>query len=490
MDHNDLEHISKTISDLQINNKMLINENNEQFKMNLQLQNRINSIINRLNQQQSQITKNIKTARLENNTDKNFKILREVMKINYNLDHLRSHLENLFESVQLARLNIIPKQILSVEELAFVSDILEKQNIIPTSIEQTYEFLDLSAFYNNSKLIFIVSIPRIENSTHVQFLLELLPISNKTLKLPASVALHNGNRTYFIREECRNIGKTRLCNLNNLIDFTGDTCYSNLLKGLSGNCTFTSCHQPQTIKRITDNHIVITDIHNIEINSNCGLTKRNLSGTYLIEFHNCSIVINGTEYYNAEMHKSEPTIVMSLDGLHINQQTLEIHNNIEEIHIRNRHQMDTITTEHKIQTYTSISMSSICLLLSIFTGLCWISKRRKQISLNIGTSTESDAKTKKRQCGTECNPTNRDDPFSKGGVVKIEPSWIPNTTLTNINRFVNTSSLPSSPSTIIATTTTTTPMTTTAHQLAQQPERSTPSHQISNISSLLPSNTK
>lgn len=59
MDHNDYEQISKNIFELQIKNKRLINENNEQLKINLQLQNRINSIINRLNQQQSEITKNI-----------------------------------------------------------------------------------------------------------------------------------------------------------------------------------------------------------------------------------------------------------------------------------------------------------------------------------------------------------------------------------------------------------------------------------------------
>lgn len=472
MDHNDFEQISKIITELQISNKVLTNENNEQFKINLQLQNRINSIINRLSQQQNEITKNIISARLENETSRNFKILRETMKINYNLDNLKSHLENIFESVQLARTKVIPKQILSVEELGFVSNILEQQNIRPTSIEQIYEFLDLSAFYNNTRLIFIISIPRIDNTTYVEFLLEPLLVSNKTLKLPANVALHNGNKTYFTKEKCRRIGVTKLCSLDKLVDITGDSCYSKLLKGLSGNCTFTKYHQPRAVKRITDNHIVITDVRNMEIDSNCGLTRRNLSGTYLIEFHNCSVMINGTKYSNAESYRMEPALVMSLDGLHINQQTLETQPNIDEIHIRNRHQLETITKQHKIQTYTSLSMSTLCFLLSIFAGLLWIVKRRKQISLYLGSSTESNVNPKDQPSRTEVNPTNRDD-SSPRGVVKIEPSWT-----------FPMKSIAFTPM-LMATTTTTTPTTTTA-----MPARSTSSPQAANISSSAPSTQK
>lgn len=477
MDHNDFEQISKTISDLQINNRMLTNENNEQFKINLQLQNRINSVINKLNLQQSQITKNIISARLEAETSRNFKILRETIKISYNLDQLKSHLENIFESIQLARTKIIPKQILSLDELAFISGILEQQNIRPTSTEQIYEFLDLSAYYNKTKLIFIVSIPRIDNSTYTEFLLEPLTISSKILKLPARVALHNGNKTYFIEKECRRIDKTKLCNINDLIDVTGDACYSNLLKGFSANCTFTNHYQPKAIKRITDNHIVITDIQNLEVDSNCGLTKRNLSGTYLIEFHNCSVVINGTQYTNIEAYNTELTFVMPLDGLHINEQTLEIRDDIDEIHIKNRHYMETLSNQHTLQTYTSLSMSTICFLLSIITGLLWIFKRRKQINLHLGTSTESYTKSKIRQSETEIRSANRDDSSSKGGVVKIEPFLISREVPISDRLFITSSSI---------TPTTTTSTTITPHQFAV---RSTPGPQIASISSYPPGNT-
>ncbi|XP_058816668.1 uncharacterized protein LOC131679941 [Topomyia yanbarensis] len=408
--------------------------------------------------QQTQIKNNIISARLENEASRNFQIFREVIKINYNLDNLKFHLEDLSESIQLAKTNIISKQILSVDELGLISNLLEQQNVRIDRTDQIYNFLGLSAFFNNSKIIFVVSIPRIENSTYTEFLLEPIPLSKRILKLPASVALQNDNKTYFIKDECQHIGKTKLCSLNNLIDISRDLCFSKLLRGLSGNCTFTKSHSPTEIKRIMDDHIIIKNIHDVKIESNCGLTSRNLSGTYLVEFHNCSVFINDTEYNNVEVSKSEPTFIMPLDGLHINEQTLETKDNIEEIHIKNRHHIETITRQHKIQTYTSLSMSSICLFLSFVTGLLWIFKRRRQISLFITTSTNSKI-------------TNRDDSSSKGGVVKNEPARTHST-----HHGINSLSILSSSSSSIMTTTTTTttnPTTIASGHLAWKPTQST-----------------
>ncbi|XP_021713235.1 uncharacterized protein LOC110681526 [Aedes aegypti] len=298
---------------------------------------------------------------------------------------------------------------------------------------------------------------------YTHFFLEPLPVVDKILKLPANAALQSDNRTYFIKKDCLRIERTRLCNLSSLEDITGDLCYSNLLRGLSGNCTFVKCYQSTEIKAIMDNYLVAKNINNTEIESNCGLSKRNLSGTYLIEFHNCSVIINGTKFSNVEANKSEPTFVMPLDGLHINEQTLEIQNNMEEIHIHNRHRIEALTKEHKIQTYTSLSMSTVCFLLSIVAGLSWISRKRRQISLHIGASMESKSKP-------EIKPetsTIRDESSPKGGVVKIEPLPILNNH-PYTNRFIGVSSFSSFPAT---TTTTTTTTSTTPTMIAQLVER-------------------
>lgn len=121
--------ISAHLEVLDRKSNTLINENNEQIKINLQLQDRINRVVLQLNEQHRQITKNLIAARSDTSNKKEFKILQEIFKLNICLDNLKLHLENIFQAVQFAKLKIISKNILSFEELDFVTKRLESQGI-------------------------------------------------------------------------------------------------------------------------------------------------------------------------------------------------------------------------------------------------------------------------------------------------------------------------------------------------------------------------
>jgi regulator of replication initiation timing len=108
LDENDLMKISRNLQDLSHNSKALINENNEQRLINYQFQNRLNRIINQLGNQQVQISKNLIMAR-DNKTGKDFVVFKEIFKIHFNLDFLKSHLEDIFEAIKLAKLQILSK---------------------------------------------------------------------------------------------------------------------------------------------------------------------------------------------------------------------------------------------------------------------------------------------------------------------------------------------------------------------------------------------
>lgn len=221
----------------------------------------------------------------------------------------------------------------------------------------------------------------LEKSTYDSFLLEPIPVGNKVLKLPAKAAMQNRNKTHFITSECQRIEKNSLCSLDNLKDITGDACYSQLLRESTGNCTFATCVNPSEIKLITDNHIIVKQMNNTEIQSNCGLTKRNLTGTYLIEFHNCTVYINGSKFENIEIIKSEPPFIIPLDGLEIQEQHFEPQIKLEELHIANRKEIVNLANKYQVQTYTSLSMSSCSILLGIAIAWLWI--RKKQIKVKI-----------------------------------------------------------------------------------------------------------
>lgn len=423
LDNHDLIKISKTLQDLSINSNLLINENNEQRQINKQFQDRINRIIKQLEKQQIQISKNLILAK-NDNARKEFVLLKEIFKIHFNLDYLKSHLDDIFEAIQLAKLQLLSKNILSSSELDFATRKLEEKGVIIENLEEIYDFLEVSAFHNGSRIIFVISIPLLENNTYENFIIEPLPVGNKILKIKSTHAMKSNSSTYLVVRDCKRIHKHRLCDRDNLEDITNDDCISNLLQGQSANCTFTQCMNPTEIKLITKNLIVLKAVKSLEINSTCGITDRNLTGSYLIEFHNCTIYLNGSAYENAELTFTEYPIMLPLDGLSITENDYTPVLQIEEINIHNRKFLENFTKNHQIGTYSSITVSTVSLVIII---IITATIARKTIFRKFNPFLKKhqhhvDHEVHKIQTPRDDGKTNRDDSFSKGGVVNKRSS--------------------------------------------------------------------
>ncbi|XP_055534450.1 uncharacterized protein LOC129723961 [Wyeomyia smithii] len=375
LDNDDLIEISKTLKALEIDDKILINENNEQARINTQLQDRLNKFIEQFEFDHNLIRKNLIAAKSNSGIDKTIKLLREILKINIQLDNLESHLKLIFESIQLAKLNTIPRDILSPDELSIILDHFTNHKIIIDSIDQVYQFLNLSAFYNHTKIVFIVEIPLLDELAYRTLLLEPLIVKNKTLKLPAHTAITNDQQFYFIIEECQRVGHNQICHPENLNNFTLDGCFPYLLKGIPANCSFKEVSLPSEIKSITDNHLIAKQINSQEIATTCGMRNRTLSGTFLIEYHNCTIIINGLEFTNKEWYKVEPLLVVPMDGLEIQTIDIEPQISFEKLHFINRHHLETLNSKTNVTAFTSISLSSISLIIATIAIFFLISRK-------------------------------------------------------------------------------------------------------------------
>lgn len=358
MDHEDYIEISRDLDDLKSQNNNLVRENNQQRKINFDMQDRINKLIKQLNYQQSLIVKNLNNAQSNNNLQNQIQLLEKLVNVNIQLDHLISHFKDVSESIHLAKLNLISKHILQPDELSFSIEKLEEKGIIIDNIEQVYDFLEISAFYNMSKLVFVIKIPSIEKVTYNHLILEPIPVENKIMKLPSNTAMISENSTYFITKDCRQIEGHRICTKNSdVADFSNDTCFSKLLRGMTGTCVFERFNNSKEIRQVTTNHIVVKSKLPVKIETNCGITSRNLSGSFLIQYRNCSINLDSTTFENTEIIRRELPLIIPLDGLQITQQVSE--KPIENLHIINRNHLETIS--HRIQ-YSSISLSVLSIL--------------------------------------------------------------------------------------------------------------------------------
>lgn len=405
LDENDLIQINRDIDDLRFAKNRLIRENNVQVEINKQLENRINNIIKVVNQQQDIITKQIISARQDlingRNINQNFTALRQTFKISHHLELMKSHFDNIFETIQLARINVISKNFLETQEMKFITDRLEEQNITLLSTDQAYEFLSIKALYNSSKIYFIILVPQIEQQIFNNLLLEPLPIGDREIKLPGTMAITNPDATYFIKQQCQVVEQNILCDLKDLINVSKDQCFSKLLNGLSAKCVFTEANNITDIKRLTDNHVVIKNAKSANLTTDCLLSNRILSGTILIYFSNCSIKINNQNFSSFEYHSNSPSLIVPLDGLDIKEIGFEPHVSMERLHklnIENRQKLQYLEADNYNQTYALAGLSSASIFIgSILLTYIIIKMRQPQIlrvnRMHINPETKKEGKT-------------------------------------------------------------------------------------------------
>lgn len=193
---------------------------------------------------------------------KHFFILQDILKLNILIDNVNEYLRTIFEIAQLAKLNVISKDILSPDELKIVLEQFRIRKLTIESVDQIYDFLDIKSFYNETKMIFVIEIPILDIPVYQTILLEPLIIKNRTLKVPATVAIASNSSFYFINKSCQQIGHNHVCSMEHLQNSTNDGCFSELLNGKTANCLFKEISQISAIKPITPNHLVVKQIIN------------------------------------------------------------------------------------------------------------------------------------------------------------------------------------------------------------------------------------
>ncbi|XP_058825653.1 uncharacterized protein LOC131685748 [Topomyia yanbarensis] len=166
---------------------------------------------------------------------------------------------------------------------------------------------------------------------------------------------------------------------------------------------------------LTSNHVILKSVTNITLDTTCNVPKRNLTGTYLLEFHNCTLYVNGTIFANSEITIQESPTIIPLNGLIIEKQKVETPLKLEEVHIANRRQMELIS-HYKTQTYTSISISSFSIILGSICLIYLI--RKKQVNVKISQNlTDHQNNTAQQEQTNQDEQANQDDSDLYDGVV-------------------------------------------------------------------------
>lgn len=349
---------------------MLIENNQRQIRVNDEFQLKINEVVKHVNDEQVKILKRISgiVRNLNWNSENRNTLKGIVHDLIFNMDFLNNQLKDIFESIQLARIGILPKAILSNTETKFAIEKLEEQNVTISNSDQIYEFINVETHHEKSKIIFIVKIPIFLPGLFKYIKFETIPKESKIIATPFNVAIVSRELSFATDRECLIVEQYRICRRQELTNVTGDGCIHNALRGDNASCPYTNQRDDMDIKLIDSHTLVIRNaIKPTLLSSDCNVKTRMVTGTLLVRYPNCSLVINGGKYEDEKtVHNHEVTIVPTI-GVEFKATTIFDKLDLEKVdslRIENRKQIESLQREHIIlQHTTTIIFTTIVIII-------------------------------------------------------------------------------------------------------------------------------
>lgn len=378
MDHNDALEINDQIKSLQDNSLLTTNSVKNQHNLNDKMIERFNNITNFVNSEQ------IKLQSIAHIIDNYPHIEQELIQsqfyfsIQNQLIFLTDHVDDILNSIQLAKFGIISKQILNKAELTLVRENLSKQLTIFND-EHLYELLELKAYYNDSNIIFAIMIPQLSNITFNTFKIRPLPENHQIIQPESNYILYHPDRYLFLSKPCNRIEQTYICPPKTLQETSTNQCEIKILENKPAKCVLHRTMENNFIEEIESNHIIVYTDQKINITNNCGKNITNFVGKLHITLHSCQLFINQIVYGTLSISTSN----IELEQIIYN--TINITNISKEINLNLLHLQNLENTEElkllKTQHIYHLSVSSIIIVLIIVCFIIhqlWIYCKRNQ----------------------------------------------------------------------------------------------------------------
>lgn len=265
----------------------IIENNNEQYKINKELQQTTNQVAKKINEI---------ITRLNNITSGKDYTLIEQSTIN-EIIILRDEINEIVRACQLAKSGIVNTNLLDQSEINRIIDELE--TLPYGNAIEAVEYGAPSIYTNGSLLLYILSIPKLERNYYNLLLIRAAINDEKQINLPFERVLVSEAETYGIKGNCLLISNSTVCQRSSVTKLKEDDCLNRILKGGSARCKYRRT-QEEIVELLSDDVIYVTNYKGL-IKSN-GKTEY-LNGTYLLQLSNESVVIKNHTYTSSSITK-------------------------------------------------------------------------------------------------------------------------------------------------------------------------------------------
>ncbi|XP_058816748.1 uncharacterized protein LOC131680031 [Topomyia yanbarensis] len=317
-DANDLRIINSTINNLIMNNNEQIRINRE---INLQLKEAMFETKKAINLFNTRSAETYST------------------KILFHLNYLSKKLNQIIDTILLAKLGIVNEKILSQREIDILINDLTRENITVHTALEAMNYATTSVATNSLEIALIIKMPKLDPRIFNKIRLYPIIHKNKQIHIDHRFYLTHKDEIYSINSVEPTIFDANEINLDN------STCIPKLLKGEQATCNFTTNPVEEEVIFLDNQHLFINTMKNFTLSSNCGLTNRNLTGAFIVFFRNCQLYINNVLYSSRVKTLPGNPIQLPLDGIDVNmhQEILNISlDHLHKLHLETRKELDVI----------------------------------------------------------------------------------------------------------------------------------------------------
>ncbi|XP_075157990.1 dopamine D2-like receptor [Haematobia irritans] len=362
----------------------IIHNNNEQFKINSNLEQGMDRIVRKIDEV---------VARINNVT--NGKDLDRIERITMGeLLVLKDEVNEIVRACQLAKKGIVNTNLLNQEE---INEIIDELETLPYSnIIEAIEYGTPSVYTNGSILLYVLSIPKLGKDFYNQLIVRATIREGRQIDLKFDKILINEAAIYGLKSSCLSINNSTVCQKSSLIKLSPDHCLSRILKGGSAKCDYKFTNET-IIEPLADDVIFVT---NYEGWLEYDRENKFLNGTYLLQMFNESLTIKNQTYSSTTITKTQALPPVLANITHDNL-LLDIEH-VHSISLSNINRLEKLKTKF-IQSF---SMNVIIVVL-IMTCIGWLWHRQTR-KLNLPEVRQHPSPAHPTICGTQI--------FKEGGV--------------------------------------------------------------------------
>lgn len=297
-DAEDLRLINTTLNEL-------IDQNNEQIKINGIINERIQGITEAVNRL------------INENTMQNTILLKELDAISILLymDTINNILQDIEDAILRTRVSIPNSKLLTLKEILLIETIVNEQGINTDFPDDALNYVTPKIISGQDILLYIIQIPKIEENAEIMRIIPLIVNGTMIMNIPSHV-IRSGDKIFTTSDPHSFIQQ------KHQISKITDECIYPLISGLQSHCN-ASEKTDTIIDLVTENKILVNNAKQIKISSNCGPHNRTLTGNFIITFKNCSVQIGNQSFTTREILGDGEQLSGVFPGLSVN---LTVHN--------------------------------------------------------------------------------------------------------------------------------------------------------------------